>query len=148
MKIPKTFLPEKDLEEKIESLAKKSYPIMPAIEEKIDTQEFYQLQELKSRWKKWGTGVHLNKPGTDKKSFYRLSVNTLVIASAVAVSTYLGIELNDYLKDYFPRSCYNQAMRWYYIIWILGSIPLAYRGMAEFFMRYDLWKYNKRRNKQ
>lgn len=148
MKIPKTFVPENSLEEKVESLAKDSYPTKPVIEESIDTQELYQLQELKSRWKKWGKGDHLNKPGTDKVSFYRLGINTLVMFSTVAASTYLGMELGDYIKvNDFPRLYYTIAVSSAVIFGLLGSVLLSYRGMAELFMRYDLWKYEKKRNK-
>lgn len=131
MKIPKTFIPEKDLEEKILELSIDTPEKVLNPEENAMLKEDYYV-DLKKKRKKWGTGDHLNRPGTDKTSPKRLIFNSGMMLVSMAGAVYLCKELSDYLPNYIIIPSFFGS--------IVGFPMATYKIISEFMIRYDAWK--------
>ena len=135
MKIPSIFVPEKDLEEKIIDLSAEKTVKAVNVEEQAkynDMLEEEYNRELKKKRKRWHTGDHLNRPGTERISPKRLLFNIGMMGLSIAGAVYLGREIQGSIPNYIL------------IPYAFGSIvafPMAtYKIISEAMIRYDVWK--------
>ncbi|MBM3200676.1 hypothetical protein FJZ53_07080 [Candidatus Woesearchaeota archaeon] len=131
MKIPGTFMPEKDLEEKVIEFSIEKPVKKQNIEETAMIREEYHL-ELSKKRKNWKTGDHLNRPGTGKTSPKRLIFNSAMMLASMAGAVYLGKEFSDSLPDYILIPYFFGSM--------FGFPMATYKIISEVMIRYDAWK--------
>ncbi len=140
MKIPKIFVLEKDLDEKVQELAQEVYNQNINLEERAFLEERLQegyLTELKEKREKWRTGNHLNMPGTDKISPKRLVFNATMMVLSMVGTLYLFEGISDYLPNYVMIPSFFASM--------VGFPMITYKTIAEVMIRCDTWKKYKKR---